>query len=174
MRALILIGGQGTRLRPLTCDVPKPLLPIVHQPLLHYQFQILKRHGIREVVLCVSYRAEAFRRAFGDGKRLGLKVYYAHERMPMGTGGAVRNAERYVNGTTLVLNGDLLNAMNISAFLKSHRERRADVSVALTRVKDPTQYGLVETDDSGNIRRFLEKPSWDEITCNTVQLSTPH
>jgi mannose-1-phosphate guanylyltransferase len=168
MRALILIGGQGTRLRPFTCDIPKPLLPVVHQPLLHYQFQVLRRHGIREVVLCASYRAEVFRRAFGNGRRWGLKLHYARERSPLGTGGAVRNAERYVNGTTLILNGDLLNAMNISAFLKSHRNSRADISVALTRVKDPTQYGLVETDDNGKIRRFLEKPSWDEVTCNTV------
>jgi len=168
MRALILIGGQGTRLRPFTCDIPKPLLPIVHQPLLHYQFQVLKRHGIRDVVLCAAYQADAFRRALGDGRRFGLKLHYVRERSPLGTGGAVRNASGYADETILILNGDLLNAMDISAFVRSHRESHADVSVALTRVKDPTLYGLVETGDDGRIKRFLEKPSWDEITCNTV------
>lgn len=168
MKAVILIGGMGTRLRPFTLETPKPLLPVMNRPFLEYQFQVLSRHGVREVVLCTSYRAETFRRAFGDGRRLGLKLSYVRERLPLGTGGAVKNAEPLLKGTTLVLNGDVLNALDVGAFLKFHRARRAEISIALTRVKDPTRYGLVLTDDKGMVRRFLEKPSWDEVVTNSI------
>lgn len=168
MKAVILIGGMGTRLRPFTLDTPKPLLPVMNRPFLEYQFQILSRHGVREVVLCTSYRAETFRRAFGDGRRLGLKLSYVRERIPLGTGGALKNAEHLLKKTTLVLNGDVLNAFDIGAFLKFHRSRKAEISIALTRVKDPTRYGLVLTDDKGMVRRFLEKPSWDEVVTNSI------
>lgn len=168
MKAVILIGGLGTRLRPLTCDTPKPLLPVLNRPFLHYQFEILRRHGVREAVLCTSYRPDAFKRALGDGRRLGLKIRYVHETTPLGTGGALKNAERFVDGTSLVLNGDVLNALDITAFLRQHRRRRAALSIALTRVKDPTVYGVVELTGEGRVKRFLEKPSWDEVTTNTV------
>lgn len=168
MKAVILIGGMGTRLRPFTLATPKPLLPVLNRPFLEYQFQILSRHGVREVVLCTSYRAETFRRIFGNGRRLGLKISYMRERLPLGTGGAVKNAQSELNGTTLVLNGDVLNAFDLGAFLKFHRARRAEITIALTRVKDPTRYGLVLTDDKGMVRRFLEKPSWDEVVTNSI------
>ncbi len=168
MRAVILIGGMGTRLRPFTLETPKPLLPVLNRPFLEYQFQVLSRHGVKEVALCASYRADTFRRAFGTGRQHGLRISYVHERIPLGTGGAVKNAESLLSGTTLVLNGDVLNAFDIGAFLKFHRARRAEISIALTRVKDPTCYGLVFTDDKGMVRRFLEKPSWDEVTTNSV------
>jgi mannose-1-phosphate guanylyltransferase len=169
MKAAILIGGQGTRLRPFTLDSPKPLLPVLNRPFLEYQFRVLRDHGVREAVLCTSYRAEDFRRAFGTGRRLGLKLSYARETIPLGTGGALKNAERFLQGgTALVLNGDVLNAFDIRAFLRFHRARRAEISIALTRVKDPTLYGLVLTDEKGYVRRFLEKPSWDEVETNTI------
>jgi mannose-1-phosphate guanylyltransferase len=169
MKAAILIGGQGTRLRPFTLQSPKPLLPVLNRPFLEYQFQILRKHGVREAVLCTSYRAEDFRRAFGDGRRLGLKLSYVRETIPLGTGGALKNAETHLaGGTALVLNGDVLNALDIGAFLRFHRARRAEISIALTRVKDPTMYGLVLTDEKGYVRRFLEKPSWDEVETNTI------
>jgi NDP-sugar pyrophosphorylase family protein len=169
MKAIILIGGQGTRLRPFTLESPKPLLPVLNRPFLEYQFQVLRAHGIKDVVLCVSYRAGAFRRAFGDGRRLGLKLRYSLETIPLGTGGAVKNAEALVGGgPVLILNGDVLNAFDLGQFLKFHRARRAELSIALTRVKDPTQYGLVLTDEKGYVRRFLEKPSWDEVESNTI------
>ena len=169
MKAAILIGGQGTRLRPFTLETPKPLLPVLNRPFLEYQFRVLRAHGVREAVLCTSYRASDFRRAFGDGRRLGLKLSYVRETMPLGTGGALKNAEKYLGGgTALVLNGDVLNAFDLSAFLRFHRARRAEISIALSRVKDPTQYGLVLTDERGCVRRFLEKPSWDEVETNTI------
>lgn len=174
MLAVILIGGLGTRLRPLTCDTPKPLLPILNKPFLHYQFQALKAHGVREIVLCTSYRASDFRRAFGTGRSLGLKLSFVHEREPLGTGGALKNAESLVagKGPVLAMNGDVLNGLDLSAFLRFHRARRGDLSIALTRVKDPTQYGLVKADPDGRIREFLEKPSSDEIESNTINAGT--
>jgi len=169
MKAAILIGGQGTRLRPFTLASPKPLLPVLNRPFLEYQFRVLKTYGVREAVLCVSYRAAAFRRAFGDGKRVGLKLSYSQDALPLGTGGAVKNAEAFLNGgTALILNGDVLNAFDLRAFLRFHRAQRAEISIALSRVKDPTQYGLVLTDEKGRVRRFLEKPSWDEVETNTI------
>jgi len=168
MLAVILIGGAGTRLRPFTCDTPKPLLPVVNIPFLQHQFAILKRHGVRDVVLCTHYRPELFRKALGDGRRLGMRLRYVHETSPLGTGGALKNAAGLTSETFIVLNGDVLNALDVTRFLKFHRKNRADVSIALTRVKDPTLYGLVETDDNGQIKKFLEKPSWDEIRTNTI------
>ncbi len=168
MVALILIGGAGTRLRPFTCDFPKPLLPVLNRPFLEYQFDVLKRHGVRDVVLCTAYKPGVFHRMLGDGRSRGLRLSYVHETRPLGTGGAVKNAQAHLKGTTLVLNGDILHTLDISAFLRFHRRSRADLSIALTRVKDPTLYGLVETEPSGRVRRFLEKPSWDEIVTNTV------
>lgn len=168
MQAVILIGGMGTRLRPFTLHTPKPLLPVLNRPFLEYQFRILKKHGIREVILCTSYRAELFRRALGRGGSAGLKITYVHEQRPLGTGGALKNAEPLLKGPALVLNGDILNALDVGAFRRHHAARRAEVSIALTRVKDPTLYGLVITDEKGMVRRFLEKPSWDEVETNTV------
>lgn len=168
MIALILIGGMGTRLRPFTCDIPKPLLPVVNRPFLRYQFEILRRHGVRDAILCTSYKPEVFRRELGDGRAFGLRLRYVHEKAPLGTGGAIKNAEPYLDRTVLALNGDVLNALDVTAFLRSHRSRKADLSLALTRVKDPTLYGVVETDASGRVRKFVEKPSWDEIESNTV------
>jgi mannose-1-phosphate guanylyltransferase len=168
MIALILIGGAGTRLRPFTCDFPKPLLPVVNRPFLEYQFDILKRHGVRDIVLCTAYKPALFHRMLGDGRGRGLRLRYVHERRPLGTGGAVKNAQPHIRETVLVLNGDVLHSLDVTAFLRFHRRSRAELSIALTRVKDPTAYGLVETDPSGRVRRFLEKPSWDEIVTNTI------
>ena len=168
MIALILIGGAGTRLRPFTCDYPKPLLPVLNRPFLEYQFDVLKRHGVRDIVLCTAYKPGLFHRMLGDGRSRGLRLRWVHEDRPLGTGGAVKNAQSRIKETTLVLNGDILHTLDVSAFLRFHRRVRADLSIALTRVKDPTLYGLVETDPSGRVRRFLEKPSWDEIVTNAI------
>ena len=168
MKALLLIGGKGTRLRPFTCRTPKPLLPVLNRPFVEYQLDILKRHGIREAILCTAYRTGDFRRALSNGHSSGVALRFLQERVPLGTGGAVRNAQGLDDDTLLVLNGDVLNTLDVGAFLRAHRRARADASIALTRVKDPTLYGLVETGADGLVRRFLEKPSWDEITCNTI------
>jgi len=170
MQAVILIGGVGSRLRPLTCHEPKPLLPLVNEPFIHYPLKMLRKHGIRDVVLCTSYKAGTFRKVLGNGKALGLNLRFAHEKHPLGTGGALKNGQRLLSnsGPVLVLNGDILHALDVSAFLKFHRRRKADASIALVRVKDPTLYGLVHTDAAGRVVKFVEKPSWDEVETNTI------
>lgn len=168
MKAVILIGGMGTRLRPLTCHKPKPLLPIANKPFLEYQFQLLRRHGIREVVLCVAYLSHEFENHFGSGSRWGLKLRYVHEKEPLGTGGAIRNAAKYLDGAAVILNGDILTDIDLKTMIKQHAANGALVTIGLSRVKDPTMFGLVETDKKGRILSFIEKPSWDEVTCNTV------
>lgn len=168
MQALILTGGLGTRLRPFTLDTPKPLLPVANRPFLLHQFDLLRRHGIREVTLATAYRPEKFRSMFAGGAKLGLNLRYAREKTPLGTGGAVWNAVGTPASTLLVLNGDVLHDLDLRAFLARHRNAHAEASIALTRVKDPTLFGLVETDGTGRILRFLEKPSQDEITCDTI------
>lgn len=167
MQSVILIGGKGTRLRPFTSDTPKPLLPLINRPFLEYQFDILRKHGIREAILCTSYRTKDFKSVLGT-RSGSLKLTYVPETRPLGTAGALKNAERHIKGTVLVLNGDILNHLDITGFLANHKKNRAEASIALTRVKDPTIYGLVETGKSGLIAKFLEKPSWDEIETNTI------
>ena len=168
MKALILIGGLGSRLRPLTCYKPKPLLPIANKPFLEYQFQLLRKHGIKEVILCVAYMSHEFERYFGTGKKWGLKIRYVHEKEPLGTGGAIKNAAKYIDEPVVIFNGDILTDLNITAMMRFHKQNKSFITIALSRVKDPTHFGLVETEKSGKIQSFLEKPSWDEVTCNTI------
>mgnify|MGYP001592702816 CR=1 FL=1 len=170
MIAVILIGGLGTRLRPLTVRTPKPLLPVLNRPFIEYQLSMLRSQGIKDVLLCSSYRAEDFRRALGNGRSLGLRLRYVEEKVPLGTGGAVKNAESLIkrSGTALVLNGDVLNTFDLRAFQRFHRARKALATIALTEVMDPTHYGLVRTDKSGRIVQFIEKPSADEVVVPTI------
>lgn len=168
MKALILIGGLGTRLRPLTLKAPKPLIPVANVPFIYHQILQVKAAGVREVILAMGYKASMFRRALGNGKRFGLKLRYVEEKRPLGTGGGVGNASQFLDGTTLIMNGDNLHDLDIRRFLANHRKKKGIVSIALTRVADPTQFGLVETDAGGRIKRFLEKPSANQITCDTI------
>lgn len=168
MKALILIGGLGTRLRPFTCNTPKPLLPIVNKPFLLYQIELLKKYGIKEVIFCLAYLSHTFENHFGNGSKYGIKIHYVYEQDPLGTGGAIKNAQKYIDRQVLIFNGDVLMDIDIEAMRRYHLKNKAKATIALTRVKDPTVYGLVETAKNGRIERFLEKPSWDEVTCNTI------
>ena len=168
MKAVILTGGLGTRLRPLTLGIPKPLLPLANQPFLRYQLANLRRHGIREAVLATAYRPQDFKRVLGDGRGLGMRLRYVYERVPLGTGGGVGNARRYLDGRTLVLNGDVLQAIDVSSLVRSHERARAEVSITLARVPDPRNYGLVVTDKSGRVRAFLEKPRSRRLPFDTI------
>jgi len=168
MRAIILLGGQGTRLRPVTCNTPKPMLPILNRPALTYQLELLRKHRIKQVVFCLNYLHRNFRDYFSKRRNFGLKIDYVKEKFPLGTGGALKNAERFFTGTTIIFNGDILTDIDLQKVIKFHKTKKAVLTIVLTRVKDPTIYGLVETDNSGRILKFLEKPSWDEVTCNTI------
>ncbi|MEB3328041.1 MAG: NDP-sugar synthase [Candidatus Sericytochromatia bacterium] len=169
MKAIIIAGGSGTRLRPLTYATPKPMVPLFEKPFLQHQLELLRRHGIRDVVINLHYLSDAIRDHFGDGGSLGMRLAYSLEEAPMGTAGAVKLAEPHFDGEPmLVINGDILTDMDLSALVASHRERGARATIGMIRVADPTSYGLIFTEADGRITRFLEKPSWDEATVDTV------
>jgi mannose-1-phosphate guanylyltransferase len=169
MKAILLAGGMGSRLRPLTLHTPKPIVPIFDRPFLHYQIEILKSlPEIDEAILSLNYQPESIEAVFKDGSDAGLPIRYVVEPNPRGTGGAVKFIEPYLNGTVIVFNGDVLTKIDLPALLRLHRARNASATIVLTPVNNPTAYGLVETDADGNVRRFLEKPNPADITCNTI------
>jgi mannose-1-phosphate guanylyltransferase len=172
MKAVILVGGLGTRLRPLTCNIPKPMIPLVNQPFIEHMLTNLRSQGIDEVILAVQYLADHFRALLGDGSRLGLKVHIVEEPEPRGTAGAVKNVEHLLDGTTFVFNGDVMTDLDLQEMLVFHREKGSKLTIALTPVEDPTSFGLVETDETGRIQRFIEKPPPDEITTNMINAGT--
>src|SRR5258705_12980858 len=169
MKAILLAGGKGTRLRPLTIHTPKPIVPIFDRPFLNYQLDLLKHvPEIDEVILSLNYQPRRIEEMFGDGSDSGLGIRYVVEPAPLGTAGAVRYAGESRTESVVVFNGDVLTQVDLAAVIALHRERRARATIVLTPVANPSAYGLVETDSSGNILRFLEKPKPDEITCDTI------
>src|SRR5215212_15958 len=169
MKAILLAGGKGTRLRPLTIHTPKPIVPIFNRPFLHYQIDLLKQvPEIDEVILSLNYQPRRIEEIFGDGSDLGITIRYVVEPAPLGTGGAVRYAGDNLTESVVVFNGDVLTQIDLAAVIRLHRERQAKATIVLTPVENPTAYGLVETDTAGNITRFLEKPKPEEITTNNI------
>ena len=169
MKAVILAGGFGTRLRPLTLEIPKPIVPIFDRPFLYHQVELLRRvPDIDEVVLSLNYQPGRIEAEVGDGAEAGLPLRYRVEPHPLGTGGAVKFASAGIEDTVLVLNGDVLTDIDLNAVVARHRRRRARATIVLTPVDNPSAYGLVEADENGNVRRFLEKPGPNEITCDTI------
>lgn len=172
MKAIILVGGEGLRLRPLTCNVPKPMVPVVNKPFLEHMLDNLKRHHIDEVILAICYLPDAIQQHFGDGGNFGLHITYAVEATPLGTGGAVKNAEQFLDDTFVVFNGDIFSDLDLSDMLTFHRTRKAKATIALTPVEDPTAYGVVEMDSQDRIQRFIEKPSRETLTSNLINAGT--
>ncbi|MFF4214268.1 sugar phosphate nucleotidyltransferase [Streptomyces sp. NPDC001796] len=164
--AILLVGGRGTRLRPLTVNTPKPMVPAAGVPFLTHQLARAKAAGVEHIVLATSYLAEVFEPHFGDGSSLGLRLEYVTEEEPLGTGGAIRNvASRLQSGPedpVLIFNGDILTGLDIRALVDTHQSTGADVSLHLTKVTDPRAYGLVPTDETGRVTAFLEKPQTPE------------
>ncbi|MGD6745080.1 sugar phosphate nucleotidyltransferase [Streptomyces sp. BH106] len=164
--AILLVGGKGTRLRPLTVNTPKPMVPAAGVPFLTHQLARAKAAGVDHIVLATSYLAEVFEPYFGDGSRLGLHIEYVTEVEPLGTGGAIRNVASRLHSApddpVLIFNGDILTGLDIAALVDEHETTGADVSLHLSRVEDPRAYGLVPTDDTGRVTAFLEKPQTPE------------
>lgn len=164
--AILLVGGKGTRLRPLTVRTPKPMVPAAGVPFLTHQLARARAAGVEHVVMATSYLAEVFEPYFGDGSDLGLHLEYVTEEEPLGTGGAIRNvAHRLHSGPddpVLIFNGDILTGLDIPALVATHQESGADVSLHLSRVEDPRAFGLVPTDEAGRVLAFLEKPQTPE------------
>jgi mannose-1-phosphate guanylyltransferase/phosphomannomutase len=164
-----MAGGEGTRLRPMTANQPKPLLPVVNQPIMEHVLRLLRRHGFGETVVTVQFLASMVRNYFGDGEDFGMSLQYATEEMPLGTAGSVKNAEDALRDAPfLVISGDALTDMDLSDLLRFHKDNGALVTVGLTRVPDPLEFGIVIADDDGRIQRFLEKPTWGQVFSDTV------
>ncbi|UCG54074.1 MAG: NDP-sugar synthase [Dehalococcoidia bacterium] len=173
MKAVILVGGLGTRLRPLSINTPKSMMPVVNIPFIEYVIRRLNQHGIKGVVLAISHLAEPIKKYIGDGARFGVDINYTIEETALGTAGAVKNAEQYLDYEAfVVLNGDIFTDLDISAMVSLHRQRKAKITIALTPVADPTHYGLIETDNTDRVIRFLEKPSREQITTNMINAGT--
>jgi mannose-1-phosphate guanylyltransferase len=172
MQALILAGGKGTRLRPLTVYTPKPIVPICNRPFLLYQIDTLRRAGITDITLSLSYQPFKIEQQLGDGSDFGVKISYTVEPQPMGTAGAYKFAEDLIREPTVVFNGDIVTDLDLKAVIHEHNERKATATIVLAPVENPTAYGLVETEEDGRVRRFLEKPKADEISTNNINAGT--
>ena len=161
MRAVVLVGGFGTRLRPLTFTTPKPMLPVGHRPIIENLVRMLSSAGVDEVVLALGFKPEPFMSAFPDGTCAGVSLHYAVEPEPLDTGGAIRFAADHagIDDTFVVVNGDVLTDLDVARLVSFHRDKGAEATIHLTPVDDPSAYGVVELDDDGRVRRFVEKPA---------------
>ncbi len=169
MKAVIMAGGFGTRLRPLTCEIPKPMVPMANRPMMHHIVRLLKEHGFDDIVSLLYYQPDIIRNYFGDGRNFGVKMQYMQAEADFGTAGSVRNAaDKIGRERFIIISGDVLTDFDLTAILRSHCEKKADATIVLTRVKNPLHYGVVVTDDGGLITRFLEKPAWGEVFSDTV------
>ncbi len=168
MQALILAGGEGTRLRPLTSTIPKPVVPLAGRPFISYLLEWLRRHGVDEAILSCGFMAEGVRQVLGDGESIGLHLQYVEEPRPLGTGGALKFAQELLHDRFLMLNGDILTDMDLTAQLDQHERTGARVTLALIAVEDPSAYGLVRRGQSGEVTEFVEKPGPDEVDTNLI------
>ncbi len=168
MQALILVGGEGTRLQPLTSTMPKPVVPLAGQPFIAYMVQWLRHHGVNDVILSCGFMASGLREVLGDGSALGVRVRYIEEPEPLGTGGALKFAQELLEDRFFMLNGDVLTDIDLSAQLAQHERTGARATLALTPVEDPSAYGLVRLGSDGAVSEFVEKPSPEQFDTNLI------
>lgn len=168
MKAVIMAGGKGTRLRPLTCNKPKPMVPIVNRPMMEHIIYLLKKYDFKEVWVTLFYLPELIQNYFGDGSEFGMKINYSLEDSPLGTAGSVKKIIDNLNDTFLVISGDALTDINLETAVKFHKEKKAKATIVLTKVSNPLDYGVVIADQNGAVKRFLEKPGWGEVFSDTV------
>jgi len=168
VKAIIMAGGEGTRLRPLTCHLPKPLVPVLNRPVMEYTVELLKKHGITEIGVTLQYLPQEIKDWFGDGEKWGVSLKYFTETKPLGTAGSVKNAESFLDDTFIVISGDALTDLELQQAIDFHRQRKALVTIVLTSVANPLEYGVVLTRPDGRIERFLEKPGWGEAFSDQV------
>ena len=168
LQAVVMAGGEGSRLRPLTSNMPKPMLPVANRPLMEHIVMLLKQHGITDVVATVQFLSSVIRNYFGDGSDLDVSLAYSTEEVPLGTAGSVLNARDLLSGTFLVISGDALTDLDLTSVVRWHKERKAAATIVLKPMKDPLEFGVVMTDEEGRIERFLEKPNWGQVFSDTV------
>jgi mannose-1-phosphate guanylyltransferase/phosphomannomutase len=168
MKAVVMAGGEGTRLRPLTSNQPKPMVPVVGKPCMEHIVELLRGHGMEDVIVTVAFLPQAIRSYFGDGESLGVNIEYSVEESPLGTAGSVRLASGKLDDTFLVISGDALTDVDLGKIVEFHRKKEAAVTIGLKSVENPLEFGIVVTDDGGRIERFLEKPSWGQVFSDTI------
>lgn len=168
MQAIILAGGKGTRLRPLTQDLPKPMISVLNKPLMEYTIELLKKHNITNIGVTLMFLPQYIQNYFKNGEELGVNISYFKEETPLGTAGSVKLAENQLDDTFVVISGDALTNINIEKILKYHKNINADVTLVLSRQTEPLEYGVVLTDSSGKITSFSEKPTWENVVSDTV------
>ncbi len=168
MKAVIMAGGEGTRLRPQTSNLPKPMLPLVGRPMMEHIVSLLRRHGITDIVVTVAFMPNAIRNYFGDGSELGVRMVYATEETPLGTAGSVRNAMDELDERFLVISGDVLTDIDLTSVVAFHEKNDALATIALSAVENPLEFGIVITREDGSIERFLEKPGWGQVFSDTI------
>jgi len=168
MKAVIMAGGEGTRLRPLTCNRPKPMVPVVNKPVMEHIIELLKKHNLNEIAVTLQYMPELIRDYFNDGSEYGVNLNYYIEKVPLGTAGSVKNAEAFLDDTFIVISGDALTDIDLSKAVEFHRKKGSIATLVLKKVDIPLEYGVVVTDNEERITRFLEKPSWGEVFSDTV------
>ncbi|MCL4312618.1 MAG: sugar phosphate nucleotidyltransferase [Actinobacteria bacterium] len=168
MKAVIMAGGEGTRLKPLTSNQPKPMLPIANRPMMEHVVALLRQHGFTDIVVTVAYMANAIRTYFGDGSEFGVRMVYATEERPLGTAGSVMNAREELNEPFLVISGDVLTDLDLTSLAEFHKSRGCIATIAIKAVENPLEFGIVITHPDGSIVRFLEKPGWGEVFSDTI------
>jgi mannose-1-phosphate guanylyltransferase/phosphomannomutase len=168
MKAVIMAGGEGSRLRPLTSNQPKPMMPLVNLPMMEHIIGLLKRHGFEEIVVTLAFMPNAIRTYFGDGSEFGVRMVYATEEEPLGTAGSVRNAMDELDERFLVISGDVLTDIDLSKMMAAHEEKGALATIGLVAVENPLEFGIVITREDGSIERFLEKPTWGQVFSDTI------
>jgi mannose-1-phosphate guanylyltransferase / phosphomannomutase len=168
VKAVVMAGGEGTRLRPLTSNQPKPMVPVAGKPCMQHIIELLRRHGMTDIVVTVAYLPQVIRGYFDDGGALGVELHYSVEERPLGTAGSVKNAEELLDETFLVISGDALCDFDLDALIATHRERGAAATLALKSVDNPLEFGVVIVDADGRVERFLEKPSWGQVFSDTI------
>lgn len=168
MKAVVMAGGEGSRLRPLTSNQPKPLVSVLNRPVIEYILELLKEHKITDIVVTLQFLPQLIKGYFGEGEDIGVKLSYAIEETPLGTAGSVKNAEEHLDETFVVISGDALTDIDLSKVIEFHKKRKSWVTIALKRVENPLEFGIIITGKNGRIERFLEKPSWGEVFSDTV------
>ncbi len=168
IKAVLMAGGFGTRIQPLTNSIPKPMLPIVDIPMMEHIVNKLRHSGIEEIVILLYFKPEVIEEHFGDGSRWGVRITYALPDEDYGTAGAVGYAREHLDTTFMVVSGDLVTDFDLDRIIDYHRRKASKLTITLTPVEDPLQFGVVITDKSGRIERFLEKPSWGEVFSDTI------
>lgn len=168
MKAVIMAGGEGTRLRPLTCGMPKPMVPVMNKPVMEYTIELLGKHGIKDIAVTLAYLPTVITDYFESGEKWGVNLRYYIEEVPLGTGGSVKNAQEFLDDTFIVISGDALTDLDIQKAIEFHKNKQSKATLVLKRESIPLEYGVIITDDDGRIIRFLEKPSWGEVFSDTI------